>query len=251
MNMKNNIKNKAAFFDIDGTLFRSSLLVEQFKVLVKRKIIDPEVWFNEVKPAYDKYDNRYDEYDKYIYVLSIQYQQKLKGISIDYIEKLSKEVVENNKDKVYKTTRKAIRKHKEDGYMIFFISGSPDFLVKEFAKDYGADDFIGTDYIFKDEKFTGDINPMWDSENKLRSIKKLTEKYNIDLSQSYAYGDTNGDVSMLRSVGHPIAVNPSYEFLNVLDQDPNLKQKVKVIIERKDVSFHFDLLDRIINYEKF
>lgn len=249
--MKNNIKNKAAFFDIDGTLFRSSLLVEQFKVLVKRKIIDPEVWFNEVKPAYDKYDNRYDEYDKYIYVLSIQYQQKLKGISIDYIEKLSKEVVENNKDKVYKTTRKAIRKHKEDGYMIFFISGSPDFLVKEFAKDYGADDFIGTDYIFKDEKFTGDINPMWDSENKLRSIKKLTEKYNIDLSQSYAYGDTNGDVSMLRSVGHPIAVNPSYEFLNVLDQDPNLKQKVKVIIERKDVSFHFDLLDRIINYEKF
>lgn len=31
--------------------------------------------------------------------------------------------------------------------------------------------------------------------------KNFCEKYDIDLSQSYAYGDTAGDFTMLKSVG--------------------------------------------------
>ena len=31
----------AAFFDIDGTLYRNSLMVEHFKKLLKYEVIDP------------------------------------------------------------------------------------------------------------------------------------------------------------------------------------------------------------------
>ena len=40
---------------------------------------------------------------------------------------------------------------------------------------------------------------MWDSKNKIKSLNYFCEKYNIDLNKSFAYGDTSGDYSMLKS----------------------------------------------------
>ena len=55
----------------------------------------------------------------------------------------------------------------------------------------------------------GEIVRMWDSESKQRVLNELIAKYNVDLENSYAYGDTTGDISMLRMVGNPIAINPN------------------------------------------
>lgn len=40
---------------------------------------------------------------------------------------------------------------------------------------------------------------MWDAESKRKAIFEIAEKYHIDLSSSYAYGDTNGDFAMLKA----------------------------------------------------
>ncbi|ALP02292.1 hypothetical protein PCZ31_0337 [Clostridioides difficile] len=40
------MKNIAAFFDIDGTLYRDSLMVEHFKKLIKYDIIDQKIGIN-------------------------------------------------------------------------------------------------------------------------------------------------------------------------------------------------------------
>jgi phosphoserine phosphatase len=78
---------------------------------------------------------------------------------------------------------------------------------------------------------------MWDHKNKTEAIKQLKEKYNIDLSESFAYGDTNGDISMLKTVGHPIAINPSFELINSIQSDDTINEKVKIIVERKNVIY--------------
>lgn len=48
-------------------------------------------------------------------------------------------------------------------------------------------------------------------KHKSEAIQEVIKQYDIDMSKSYAYGDTNGDYTMLKSVGHPIAINPSRE----------------------------------------
>ena len=68
-------------------------------------------------------------------------------------------------------------------------------------------------------------------------INELVNKYNIDLDQSFAYGDTNGDYNMLRRVGNPIAMNPSHELLNKIKDNEELSKKVTILIERKDVIY--------------
>ena len=109
------------------------------------------------------------------------------------------------------------------------------------AEKWGADDYKGSTYHVEDGKFSGVISPMWDSRNKIKSLNMFCEKYGIDLEKSYAYGDTSGDYSMLKSVGNPITINPSKEFLDKLRADKEIHDKVQVIVERKDVIYKMDL----------
>ena len=44
-----NDKKIAAFFDIDGTLYRDSLMTEHFKKLIKYEAVDERYWINGVK----------------------------------------------------------------------------------------------------------------------------------------------------------------------------------------------------------
>ncbi|WP_311481361.1 HAD-IB family hydrolase [uncultured Anaerococcus sp.] len=243
---------KAAFFDIDGTLFRNSLLIEHFLKLVEDGILDKKIWTDEIGPLYSKYENRFGAYEDYLNKSALAYQKAMVGLDKKIVDKYAQIVLTENKDKVYNITRNAVKKHIKEGYLIFFISGSPDFLVEGFSKLYEATDSISTSYIFdENNKFTGKVLPMWDGKSKLEAVGKLKEKYNIDLSKSFAYGDTNGDITMFQLVGYPHAVNPSFELIEKLYEDEELRKKSVINIERKDVNYNFALNDLSVKFLKF
>ena len=244
--------DKAAFFDIDGTLFRNSLLIEHFLLLTADGIIDKKAWTEEIGPLFDKYQNRLGAYEDYLDKASLVYQQTLAGIDKATIDKYSDIVIEQNKNKVYRITKNAVKFHKENGYKIFFISGSPMFLVEHFGEIYGADESISTLYEFdQNSTFTGKVTPMWDNRSKLGAVMELSKKYNLELDASYAYGDTNGDLTMFQMVGNPHAINPSFELINKLYTDNELREKTVIDIERKDVNYSFKLSDMKASFKKF
>lgn len=227
----------AAFFDIDGTIYRNSLLTEHFKKLIKYELLDFREYDTRVKEAFKLWDERIGDYDKYLLGLTQTYVDAIKGLSTKYNDFVSDQVVELKGNRVYSYTRSMIKWHKEQGHKVIFISGSPDFLVSRMAKKWNADDFCGSIYHVENGVLSGKISPMWDSENKMKSIDMFCKKYGIDLMKSYAYGDTHGDYSMLLSVGHPRAINPSLELLNSIKESDYLKKNTEIIIERKDVIY--------------
>ena len=245
-------KTKAAFFDIDGTLFRNSLLVEHFIKLSENGILSDNAWSDEIGPLFEKYQNRLGAYEDYLDKAALVYQKSIVGLDKDVIEKFSKQVIEENKNKVYMVTRKAVEWHRSNGDLIFFISGSPDFLVDDFGKFYGATESISTAYVFdENNRFSGKIKPMWDGKSKLSAIIDLDKRYNIDLDSSYSYGDTNGDITMFQMVGNPHAINPSFELIDKLFSDEDLRNKAVINIERKDVNYNFRLKDMQVEFKKF
>lgn len=231
----------AAFFDIDGTIYRNSLLTEHFKKMIKYELIDSLEYDEKVRDTYMLWAERKGDYDGYLLSLTETYVDAMIGISEKDNDFVSDQVLKLKGNRVYKYTRDRIKWHKEQGHRIIFISGSPDFLVSRMAKKWGADDFCGSSYHITDGKFDGGIGPMWDSKNKIKSINHFIKKYDIDLNKSYAYGDTSGDYSMLKSVGNPITINPSKEFLEKLREDKEICNKVQVIVERKDVIYKMNL----------
>ena len=83
---------------------------------------------------------------------------------------------------------------------------------------YGITDSIGTEYYLDDEgRYTGEVGAMWDADSKKKAIECFVRQYDIDLEESYSYGDTNGDISMFRMTGHPIAINPTRELIKRLE----------------------------------
>lgn len=230
-----------AFFDIDGTIYRNSLLTEHFKKMIKYELIDSLEYDEKVRDTYKLWAERKGDYDGYLLSLTETYVNAMIGISEKDNDFVSDQVLKLKGEMVYRYTRERIKWHREQGHKVIFISGSPDFLVSRMAKKWGADDFCGSGYHVTDGKFDGGISPMWDSRNKIKSINRFVEKYDIDLSKSYAYGDTSGDYSMLKSVGNPITINPSKEFLDKLRADKEICDKVQVIVERKDVIYKMKL----------
>ena len=230
-------KKIAAFFDIDGTLYRDSLMTEHFKKLIKYEVVDERYWINGVKDTYINWDKRFEDYDNYLFGVTEAYVQEITGLHKKYIDFATEQVMKLKADRVYKFTRNIIEKHKKNGHLIIFISGSPDYLVEAMGKKHHAFLAIGSKYIMENDKFTGEVIPMWDADSKNKTIDKLVEEYNIDLSESFAYGDTNGDYNMLRRVGNPVAMNPSRELLSKIKENKELAEKATILIERKDVIY--------------
>ena len=232
------MKKIAAFFDIDGTIYREGLITEVFKKIIKYELVDEKHWYNEVRPAYLLWDKRQGDYDTYLTKMVDIYVEAIKGISKEQIEHVAKKVIEQKGDRVYTFSRERIKWHKDQGHIVIAISGSPSELVKEMSDKYNMDDYKGTIYKIGDNNnYTGEVIPMWDSVSKEKAILEMHEKYNIDLSQSYAYGDTSGDYTMFKLVGIPYAINPTKELLHKITNDKEIDSKINIIVERKDVTY--------------
>ena len=134
--------------------------------------------------------------------------------------------------------RDRINWHNEQGHLVFFISGAPEFLLSKMAEKYNVKYFKGTKYLVDEQNnFTGEIEQMWDSISKTRAIEEFVNIHNIDLKKSYAYGDTHGDFQMLKMVGHPVAINPARDLVTHIKNDEELRRKITLIVERKDVIY--------------
>ena len=211
-------KNIAAFFDIDGTIYREGLITEVFKKIIKYELVDETKWYKDVRPSFIKWDKRQGGYDEYLLKMVDIYTEAIRGISNHHIEYIAKKVIEQKGDRVYTFTRERIKWHKEQGHIVIAI--------------YKLD---------HNNTYNGDIIPMWDSESKEKAILELKEKHNIDLENSYAYGDTSGDFTMFKNVGIPYAINPTRELITKVLQCDEIKEKIKVIVERKDVTYDLDI----------
>ncbi len=232
----------AAFFDIDGTIYREGLLTELFKKLVTHELVSDDVWASDIKPAYTKWDKRQGFYDEYLDRMVEIYIKSIVGVDKNHITHIAKRVIEQKGDRVYRFTRNEIERHQKEGNLVIAISGSPSELVSEMALKYKFDDFRGTTYVVdSNNKYTGELIPMWDRVSKRKAMLDLVEEYNLDLENCFGYGDTTGDLTMLGLVGHPYAINPTRSLIEAIKKDESLSKKITIIVERKDMIYTIPL----------
>jgi HAD hydrolase, family IB len=184
----------------------------------------------ELKPHKNAWQNRELDYDDYLYTASKLYTKYISNKDILDVEFVAKKVIEKESKKLYRYTRDRIKWHKEQGHKIIFISGSPDFLVAKMAEKLGADLWFASQYLNDGNEYSGEVIPMWDADSKKRVLEALP----FDLENSYSYGDTTGDFTMLQMTGHPTAINPNQKLLEKIKKEG---VRCKVVVERKDVIY--------------
>ena len=231
--MKSN-KKPVAFFDIDGTLFRSSLLIEIVEGLIKSGVFPPEAE-TEFSEEWDRWKQRKGSYDDYIYAVIETYLKYIKGVHYGEFADVAKAVVDKQSNHVYRYTRDLIKQLKDDGYFLVAISQSPKKVLDGFCEKYGFDKVYGRIYeIGPQDCFTGNLTDVHLIENKANIVKRVFEReQGLTRENSVGVGDTDGDISLLESVDNPICFNPNKELY-----DHAKRLRWEIVVERKDVVYH-------------
>ncbi len=231
--MKNEAaKKKLAIFDIDGTIFRSSLLVELINALVRRKIFPPRAK-KEMESEYLAWMNRQGTYENYIQKVNEVHRQYLNGCKKSAVDKVIKEVIKWQRDRVYVFTRDLIKALKPDFYLLA-ISGSPQDIVQKFAQNFGFNRVYGRICELRDGRtYTGRILNEDFISDKKEVVGAFLRETGFSLKGSIGVGDTRSDASFLRMVDWPVAFNPNRELAEIAK-----KKKWQIVVERKDVIYY-------------
>lgn len=227
-----NANKKTAIFDIDGTIFRSSLLVETVESLINFGVF-PEEARKEYETKYRLWIERKGGYEKYIDAVVKTFMKHIRGVHygdfMDCVEKM----VSENKNKVYTYTRDLIKKLKDKKYFLLAISQSPKAVIDKFCFNFGFDKIYGRVYeTGPQDEFTGAVVDEHIICNKANIVKRAIEKEGLSLKGSVGVGDTESDIPFLEMVENPICFNPNMKLFR--------KAKLegwKIVVERKDVVY--------------
>jgi HAD superfamily hydrolase (TIGR01490 family) len=109
---------------------------------------------------------------------------------------------------VYEEAVDLIEEHQVQGHDVVIVSASGADVVGPIGEMLGADHVIATEMVVKNGLYTGEIGTYAYGEGKASAMRALAEARGYDMSECYAYSDSETDVPMLSAVGHPHAVNP-------------------------------------------
>lgn len=226
-------RRKLAVFDVDGTIFRSSLLIQLVDTLIERGAF-PE----DARKVYDKehrkWLDREGNYEEYIGAVVKAFKAHIKGVHYAELVEASEQMVEEQWKHTYRYTRELLKLLKSKGYYLLAVSHSPKTVLDKFCPRLGFDKSYGTVYeIGPQDLFTGVITDEHLIFNKANIVKRAIEKADLTLAYSIGVGDTESDIPFLEMVVRPICFNPN---LKLFKTAKRLGWEVKV--ERKDVIYN-------------
>lgn len=227
-------KQKVAVFDIDGTIFRSSLLIKLVEELISRGDF-PE----SARDIYQKYQDawvgRKGSYEDYIEKVISAFTDNLKGLPYDSLKNASDSVAKAQHDLRYKYTSELISRLKAEGYFLLAVSQSPWSVLEDFCKSLGFDKVYGRFYeLGPNDRLTGEVRSESLISDKAAIVRRALHKHNLTLEGSYAVGDTDGDIPMLSVVENPVCFNPNAKLAKIARASG-----WDIVIERKDVIYEW------------
>lgn len=220
-----------AVFDIDGTIFRSSLLIEILNTLVEKGVFPREV-IGEYEPALRAWHNRAtkDAYQQYLEQIIASYVQHIKSVTVKQLQIAADSLIERMAGHIYVYTRDLLHDLKKTHFLVA-ISGSPDEVVQRFAKAYKFDAFYATEYTVVDNVYTGERKTSRFADKHL-TVEEALKEHGLSLEGSVGVGDSIGDIGFLQMVERSIAFNPESALFNEAKQ-----QHWEVVVERKDMIY--------------
>ena len=223
-------KKSLAVFDIDGTIYRNSLMTQLHFALVHKGIFPPSA-ARDIKKQYVAWLDRKGLYVDYLMAIVRAFEKNIKGAKQEVILEVSKKLMTEQQHRVYVYTSRLIKELRKT-HILVAISGSPIEIVREFNKYWKFDHVFGK-VMEVDRRgcYTGRVvvEPVY---GKREMLEAFVDAHHVSLDDSIAVGDTESDIPMLSIVERPICFNP-----NSVLYDEAKKRKWKIVVERKDVIY--------------
>ncbi len=199
--------NIAAFFDFDETLVSVNSSKIGFEWLYEHGMLSKIFIFKVMISVFLNRKNIISEKRMADVMISFYKNKKLAdfktGANEFYFDYLKPHLAPRVIDK--------LEFHRNERHILVIVSGSIRYYLEPAAKDLGIQHLVCTDL---EENSNGLLTGKAKGQVCIGNYKKeltlkLVDKLNIDLDNSYAYGDNQADIPLLKLVGNPVAVEPT------------------------------------------
>ncbi|WP_318202152.1 HAD-IB family hydrolase [Streptomyces sp. SCL15-4] len=198
----------AAFFDLDKTVIAKSSTLTFSKSFYQGGLINRRA---ALRTAYAQFvflaggldHDQMERMREYLSALC-------RGWNVRQVREIVAETLHDLIDPIiYDEAASLIEEHHVAGRDVVIVSTSGAEVVEPIGELLGADRVVATRMVVgEDGCFTGEVEYYAYGPTKAEAIRELAASEGYDLGRCYAYSDSATDLPMLRTVGHPHAVNP-------------------------------------------
>jgi HAD superfamily hydrolase (TIGR01490 family) len=134
----------------------------------------------------------------------------LEGKRVVDLERLGADVLAGILPRIYPQMLALAHEHQDHGRPVYIVTAASQDLANILAHVMALDGALGSGLSeVVDGVYTGrPVGLFVYRSGKAEAIRGLAEREGLDLSECYAYSDSESDLPMLEAVGHPVAVNP-------------------------------------------
>lgn len=196
--------NRAAFFDVDGTLLRMKSL-QDFLEYTQREFGIPLGSSGELLIDGEERGLTRMQVNQQFYTI-------FRGIPLSLFQNACRhwyETLQVRHPKCWiESSLAVLRSHQRAGVQVILVSGSSTDLLRPLAKDLGVCEVLATVLeVDTAGSLTGEvIQPQMIGPGKAQAITDLIRNTEINMGSSFAYGDHHSDIPMLEMVGNPTVV---------------------------------------------
>ena len=211
-----------AYFDLDGTIITCSSEGE----LAKRVYNSKSILKKPILLGRWALSSTYRLLTGYSFYDAVRNRQYLAGTPWSLIEELSNEIASSHLTKhISKEALEQIEWHKSQGHRLVLVTATLWPLAKPIADKLGFDDFFASDIPLTKEgivKGTEKGKQIPRRKGKIEVVEKDAKDHDINLTNSWGYGNSKADIHFMKLCGNPIAINPTkpmYKFSKKHDWD--------------------------------
>jgi HAD superfamily hydrolase (TIGR01490 family) len=211
--------NKYAFFDVDGTLYEGYTANDFIISSVKDDFCDSEME-QRMKKVVESLSNGTLNYHNA--------SQKIMDIMGEIVKDKTEAEVNEKVDKfleqkgLNKWFEPIYRQLKEKDFKIYLVSGGASFIIKRLAQKIDEDIIaLSTEYkLNSDGTYIGEIVEILNGEKKAIKLREIMGEKGLRKNiYSIGFGDSSGDIEMLRETDQGYLYKPSEKLLEFINEE--------------------------------
>src|SRR5919112_2463096 len=208
----------AAFFDLDKTLIEGSSAIHFGRAAYRRGLVSKRQLARDLV-ANIRFRMR-GSTDQETDALRQRILDSIAGHRVVDLARLGPEMLAGILPRAYPQMLEVAWRHQDEGRPAYIVTAASQELADTMASVFQFDGGIGMRSEIKDGFYTGrPAGPFTYREGKAEAMREVAAREGIDLSESWAYSDSESDLPMLRVVGHPVAVNPDAALARVAREE--------------------------------
>ena len=200
---------RAAFFDVDNTLIRGSTIYFLGRGMYQRgyftkKDISRFVLAN-LRFRLTGKENK-DEIQR----LQDAATDFIGGHNVKDIEAIAQEIYDEYvSPAMWQGTIDIAQALEAEGIEVYLVTAAPEDMAVLIAKRLGLTGALGSKAEIENGTYTGRMNgALLHGKEKAIAVTELAKEKGFNLSECFAFSDSNNDLPLLLCVGHPSAINP-------------------------------------------